>query len=158
MGTKMAVAYANIFMGEFECKFLSKSSLRINFYKRFIDDILIITDDTEANLTKFIQDLNQAHPTIKFTAEYNRDRITFLDVDIYKGPNFPTTHTLDFSTHIKPTNPQLHVHAQSYHPRSTKKGIIIGETKLLLRTNSRRETCDKIQNTNDKTRLFTLLY
>jgi len=49
MGTKMAVAYANIFMGEFEHKFLSKSSLRINFYKRFIDDILIINDDTEAN-------------------------------------------------------------------------------------------------------------
>jgi len=93
MGTKIAVADANIFMGEFECNFLSKSSLRISFHERFIDDILIITDDAEANFTKFIQDLKRAHPTIKFTAEYNRNRLTFLDVGIYKGPNFLTTHT-----------------------------------------------------------------
>ncbi|XP_065893450.1 uncharacterized protein [Dysidea avara] len=146
MGTKMAVTYANIFMGQLEHNILSKSSLNICFYKRYIDDVLIITDDTEANLLNFIRDLNQAHPTIKFTAEYNRERITFLDVDIYKGPNFSTTHNLDFQTHIKPTNPQLHVQAQSYHPESTKKGIIIGETKRLLRTNSRRETFSHFVN------------
>ena len=140
MGTKMAVAYANIFMGQLEKNILSNSSLKICFYRRFIDDILIISNDTEANL------INQAHPKIKFTAEYNRETITFLDVDIYKGPNFPNTHILDFKTHIKPTNPQLHVHALSYHPRSVKKGIIIGETKRLLRTNSRRETFSQFVN------------
>ncbi|XP_065892855.1 uncharacterized protein [Dysidea avara] len=69
MGTKMAVTYANIFMGQLEHNILSKSFLNICFYKRYIDDILIITDDTEANLLNFIRDLNQAHPTIKFTAE-----------------------------------------------------------------------------------------
>ena len=143
MGTKMAVAYANIFMGSLETKLLSKSSLKICFYKRYIDDILIITDDTEDHLTNFIRELNEFHPTIKFTAEYHQERITFLDVDIYKGPNFNQTQCLDFETHIKATNPRLHVHALSHHPDSVKKGIIIGEVKRLLRTNSNRETFNK---------------
>ena len=140
---KMAVAYANIFMGSLETKLLSKSSLKICFYKRYIDDILIITDDTEDHLTNFIRELNEFHPTIKFTAEYHQERITFLDVDIYKGPNFNQTQCLDFETHIKATNPRLHVHALSHHPDSVKKGIIIGEVKRLLRTNSNRETFNK---------------
>jgi len=58
MGTRMAVAYANIFMGDLECNLFSNLSLRILFYKIYIDDILIITDDTETNLTNFIQQLN----------------------------------------------------------------------------------------------------
>ena len=35
-----------------------------------------------------------------------KNKITFLDVDIYKGPNFSTTNTFNVNveTHIKPTN------------------------------------------------------
>ena len=83
--------------------------------------------------------MNKTHPTIKFTSERDLQCITFLDVNIYKGLDFRDTHHLSCETHLKPTNKQLHVHAHSYQPMSTKKGVITGETKLLLRTNSRAE-------------------
>ena len=41
MGTKLAPAYANIFMGRLEHSILSHASFKPTFYRRFIDDILI---------------------------------------------------------------------------------------------------------------------
>ena len=65
MGTKMAVAYTNIFMGQLEKHILSSSSLKICFYRSFIDDVVVISNDTEAELINFINDLNRTHPKIK---------------------------------------------------------------------------------------------
>ena len=62
--------------------------------------------------------------------------ITFLDVTLYKGQKFHQTGVLDIKMHIKKTNKQLYVHAESYHPPGTKKGIAKGETNRYLRTNS----------------------
>ena len=42
MGTKLAPAYANIFMGRLEHRILSHASLKPTFYKHFIDDILML--------------------------------------------------------------------------------------------------------------------
>ena len=92
MGTKLALAYANTFIGQLEHNILSHTSLKPSFYKRFIDDILILWPPSEADLKTFLLSFNDFHPSIKFTFEYNKNRITFLDLDIYKGPNFSTTH------------------------------------------------------------------
>ena len=108
MGTKMAPAYANIFMGQIEPKLIALAPTNIAMWKRFIDDIFIIWMGNESDLKKFI---NRAHPTIKFTHEYSDRELTFLDTTIYKGPDFETTGILDIKTHIKPTNKQqLYTH------------------------------------------------
>ena len=143
MGTKLAPAYANIFMGQLEQNILSHISIKPSFYKRFIDDILILWPHSEADLKTFLASLNDFHPSIKFTYEYNKNRITFLDLDIYKGPDFPTTHKLDLETHIKPTNRQAYIHAHSHHPPGASKGVALGEMKRFLRTNSRIQTFNK---------------
>ena len=39
MGTKMAVAFANIFMAHIETQILSKSVMKPTVWKRYIDDI-----------------------------------------------------------------------------------------------------------------------
>ena len=39
MGTKLAPAYANIFMAKLEHNILSHAPLKPSFYKRYIDDI-----------------------------------------------------------------------------------------------------------------------
>ena len=140
MGTKLAPAYANLFMGKLENTILSHAPLKPSFYKRYIDDILILWPHSENDLKEFLLRLNSSHPSIKFTWEYSRDKITFLDVDIYKGPNFSITNTLDVKTHIKPTNKQAYIHAQSHHPPGASKGVATGEMKRYLRTNSRIET------------------
>ena len=41
----------------------------------------------EEELQKFLEALNCHHPTIKFTAEYSRVKINFLDVTVRKKGN-----------------------------------------------------------------------
>ena len=79
-----------------------------------------------------MSNINQIHPTIKFTHEISDTELTFLDVALYKGERFKATSILDLKTHIK-TNKQLYVH---YHPPSTIKAITKDETKRYLRTSS----------------------
>ena len=42
MGTKMAVAFANIFMAKIEKEILRQSSIKPIFWKRFIDDVILV--------------------------------------------------------------------------------------------------------------------
>ena len=146
MGTKLAPAYANIFMGKLEHSILSTAPLKPLFYKRYIDDILILWPHSETELNKFLLDINSFHDSIKFTSEYNFDKITFLDVNIYKGPNFLLSKTLGFETFVKPTNRQAYIHATSFHPCGVSKGVTLGEMKRYLRTNSRVDSFDYFKN------------
>ena len=140
MGTKLAPAYANISMDRLEQTILSSTTLNPSYYKRYIDDIFMLWPHSITDLMNFITNLNNYHPLIKFTFEHSHKQITFLDVNVFKGPNFHNTNKLDVKTHIKPTNKQAYVHAKSCHPPGTSKGIIIGEMKRYLRTNSIAES------------------
>jgi len=77
------------------------------------------------------------HPSIKFTYEIDDTKVTFLDVNIFKCPDFNTKGKLGIETYIKPTNPQLYLHVQSFHPPGSGKSVALGEMKRYLRTNSR---------------------
>ena len=116
MGTKLAPAYANIFMGELEQAILSHAPYKSLFYKRYIDDILILWPHSELELNNFLTSMNSFHPSINFTSDFSHEKITFLDLKIYKGPNFLISNKLDVETYIKPTNRQAYIHANSYHP------------------------------------------
>ena len=140
MGTKMAPAYANLFMGELEPKLIKLNSKAILIWKRFIDDIFIVWTDTESALDTFIENINKVHHTIKFTHEQSTEELTFLDTTVYKGPKFHETGLLDVKTNIKPTNKQLYVHKTSYHPESCKNAITTGETQRYLTTNTQEQT------------------
>ena len=91
--------------------------------------------------------INQIHPTIKFTHEVHvsKNELTFLDITVYQGDRFQTENKLDIKTHIKKTNKQLYVHESSYHPKSTKKAIMKGETIRYLQTNSKKSNFDKMK-------------
>ena len=67
MGTKMAVAFANIFMGEIEKQILNESAHKPLAWKRYIDDIISLWHSSRD--VDIIEKANQHHPTIKFTAE-----------------------------------------------------------------------------------------
>ena len=68
MGTKMAVAFANIFMANIETQILSNSVTKPKIWKRYIDDIFTLWDVSKPDIDKFIEHANSHHPTIKFTA------------------------------------------------------------------------------------------
>ena len=71
-------------MGEFEKQALEGADLKPWLWWRYIDDIFMIWEHGEESLLKFIDYLNEIHPTIKFTYKYSRDSIEFLDVMVIK--------------------------------------------------------------------------
>ena len=117
MGTRMAPAFANLFMGEFERKALEGYVYKPFLWLRYTDDILMVWTHGNEKLESFIAYLNSIHPTIKFTSERSTTSIPFLDVKILleKGK-------IQTDLYCKPTNKHqyLLVHSSS-HPYHTKK-------------------------------------
>ena len=145
MGTKMAPAYANLFMAELEEKLLRNHTTDPILWKRYIDDILCIWPGSQQSLDHFIQYLNGAHPTIKFTCESSPHSVDFLDVTIYKGDRYRSTGTLDIKPFFKPTNKFQYLEYSSAHPRNMFRGLIKGELTRLLRACSDEAEYLKIQ-------------
>ena len=136
MGSKLAPAYANTFMGKLEKTILDNSPLKPTYYHRFIDDIIMIWPHSEDDLKNLITHMNQANRSIQFTYECSQKEVVFLDVVVYKKDTHKDGDTLQTRTHIKPTNKQLYVREDSHHPPGTCKGVTIGEVIRYLRTNS----------------------
>ena len=84
MGSKMAVAFANIFMGEIEKQILNESAHKPMAWKR--DEIISLSHTSRDVVEKFIEQTNKHHLTIKFTAEISCTDATFLDTTIQR-PN-----------------------------------------------------------------------
>ena len=85
MGTKMAVAFANLFMAEIETKMLNESKIKPKVWKRYMDDVISLWEVRRKDIDLFIEQANTFHPTIKFTAEISEKEITFLDKVVYNN-------------------------------------------------------------------------
>ena len=90
MGTKLAPSFANIFMGDFEDKFIYSYPVKPLIWKRFIDDIFLIWTYGDNKLKDFVTHLNNCHDTIKFTLEQSLSTVNFLDITISKDTYKPT--------------------------------------------------------------------
>ena len=73
MGTCTAPSYANTFMGALEKSILDSSPLQPKYYRRFIDDILLIWEHGEDELDKLIDSMNNFHHSIKFSGKKSRE-------------------------------------------------------------------------------------
>ena len=76
----------------------------------------------------FLETLYCYHPTIKFTAEYSRAKINFLDVTVIKKGNQLVT-----DLYIKPTDTHQYLHASSCHVSHCKKSIPCVLTEFVLK-------------------------
>ena len=99
MGTKMAPAYANIFMGRLEGQLLRSISLKPFSWFRFIDDVDMKWTHGPENLEIFLQEANSFHPTIRFTAEVSNEEHVFLDTKSRLVGN-----SIDVDLYTKPTD------------------------------------------------------
>ena len=136
MGTRVAPTYANIFMSDFEDKFVYTYPKQPLFWARFIDDIFMVWEYGEEELQKFILHLNTIHATIKFTSEYSQTKVNFLDVWAIKnreGYLFTDLYT-------RPTDSNNYLHYFSAHPGHCKRGIPLGQFLRLRRICSKDET------------------
>ena len=103
MGTKMAVAFANIFMASVETEITSLIKTKPLEWKRYIDDcadkkeIACVQPPTllkrnrrrvggctqsKKEIEDFIILANRHHLTIKFTAEISNKEVNFLDTTV----------------------------------------------------------------------------
>ncbi len=146
MGTKMAPAYANIFMAELEEKLLEQYPVKPILWKRYIDDVLCLWPGNIHTLKTFIDYLNESHNTIKFTYEASTTSIDFLDITIYKGKRYQLLKTLDIKPFFKKTNKFQYLQYSSAHPKSTFSSLIKGELTRLLRCCSDIEEFTKIKH------------
>ena len=62
MGTKMAVAFANIFMANIEKEILRQSTYKPLVGKRFIDDVFSLWNITKGEVDDFIEQGNEFYP------------------------------------------------------------------------------------------------
>ena len=99
IGTKFAPPYAILFMADLEEKILNAFEEKPMIWWRYIDDIFFIWGHGEESLEKFLSKLNTFHPTIKLTAEYSKEAINFLDVNVRLVEGEPMTDLF-----VKPTD------------------------------------------------------
>ena len=132
MGTRFAPNYAIIFMAEVEEEFLTSSTWKPRIWIRFIDEIFMVWQYNLNQLEQFIEELNNFHPTIKFTKEVSEFGLSFLDTFVYKEDGILKTRVYHKST----DNKQYPLYP-SCHPKQHKDAIPYG---LLVRA---KRICSK---------------
>ena len=105
-------------LAELEEEILREVELKPYFWWRYIDDIFLIWEHGGEKLKEFIDVLNKKHPTIKFTAEWSKTQINFLDVTVSLENGKIKT-----DLYVKPSDTHQYLHSSSCHPYHCKKGI-----------------------------------
>ena len=98
----------------------------------------MLCQHAEKELKKFLKIPNSYHPTIKFTANYSREKISFFDVEVIKKGNQLVT-----DLYIKPTDTHQYLHASSCHVFHSKKSIPYSQALRLNRIYSENSFFNK---------------
>ena len=108
MGTPMAVSFANLFMSKFETNLLDDYKKEYQkgpvMWIRYIDDVFFVWDHNQEELMHFLSYCNSYaaknsyKSTIKFTMEYSKSDVVFLDTKVKKHDG-----TMITELHCKPT-------------------------------------------------------
>ena len=81
MGIALPPNYANLFMDRFEPNALKLGQTTSHMVKIY-NDILMIWNHCEEELTKFLNYLHNIHDKTKFTHEFSKEAINFLDTTV----------------------------------------------------------------------------
>ena len=128
MGSPLGPVLANIFMCNFEEKWVANVDSRPSIWFRYVDDTFALFDNV-ASATRFLQYLNTRHPNINFTIEFEENHeIPFLDVRVKRNLNTFTT-----TVHRKTTFTGLYTKWDSFTPRKYKINLIRTLTYRCLR-------------------------
>jgi hypothetical protein len=109
-GTKMALSYADIFMGRLKRRLLYHSPPKPLSWLRFIDNIEMKSVDGHESLNDFIDMANSFHNSIKFTVDISTSKNRFLDTTATL-----TNGEIEFNLHTKPTDYHLYLMPSSCH-------------------------------------------
>ena len=132
-------------MAALEEKILNKVKKKPSVSWRYIDDIFFIWERGEESLKEFINEINSFHPTIKFTADWSKEKVNFLDVEVTL-----TNGVLSNDLFVKPTDTHEFLDPNSCHPYLCKKCIPYSQTLKLNRISSDNSNfgkrCNELEN------------
>ena len=106
-------------MDQFETKFLENQNLKPLIWFRYIDGIFFIWTHGEENLRNFMAEFNLLSDDIKFTYEYNKDTISFLDLKVTLSNGKLTT-----SLYSKTIDCHQYLLYGSCHPEHIKRSRV----------------------------------
>ena len=138
IGTKFAPPYSILFMAELEEEIIKESEYKPCLWWRYIDDIFFLWEHGENKLKSFIDKINKVHPTIKFTAEWSKTSINFLDVTVSLIEG-----VIETDLFVKPTDSHQYLQSSSCHPFHCKRGIPYSQALRLNRICSETNSFDK---------------
>ena len=110
--------------------------------------IYIVWTEGEDRLKEFINYLNNAHDTIKFTFKWSKHELDFLDVKVLNESGVLETDVL-----IKPTDSHQYLHYSSCHPGACKRSIPYAQAMRLRRICSK--SCFFEKRAEDLVRFLT---
>lgn len=67
--------------------------VRTVLYKRYIDNIMAVLEESEESLMNFIKTINKNKYNLSFTADINTTRVNYLDPNLFKIGNRISTKT-----------------------------------------------------------------
>ena len=112
-------AYANLCMGDLRGETSSTVSTKTIPMVEYIDDIFMVWTHGEDKLEDFINHINSLHSTIKFTHEFSKSHISFLDVTLLLDNN----NKISTNLFVKSTDTHQYLLHTSCHPSHIKKSI-----------------------------------
>jgi hypothetical protein len=131
MGQKVGPAYACLFMGYLEQKFLaSYHGPKPTHLYRYIDDFVGIATCPENDVKSFIDAFDDFHPAIKLTYSISDVCLPFLDIKLSIDHG---TSRLTTSIHYKLTDSHSYLSYNSSHPPRCKNSIPYSQLLRLRR-------------------------
>lgn len=117
MGTSISVALAEIYVNVTieQHPFIREHVA----WRRYIDDIFGVHIGSESALTEKFRRLNTINPALKFTMELNRERLVFLDTEVY----LDCRRRLQTTIHYKASDLHQYLHTNSSHPTAMKRSL-----------------------------------
>ena len=164
MGTRAAPSLANIFCAEIDEeivklaeKYNDKTDIDKNpllLFKRFLDDMLLLWTGTNADLHKFLSEINNIHPSIKFTATHTKkstqnDDTPDCDCEAAEGVAFLDTFLSIRAGRIssklfrKPSDRNMLLMPTSAHAPHTAKSIPYSLHLRLVRLHTEQEELEE---------------
>jgi hypothetical protein len=135
MGQKCAPELCDIMFHSLEKRFISLSDKIFKWF-RYRDDILMFWTGDVDELVNFISQINSMHPTLKFTHEWSKTEINFLDLTLFKGNRFENYQILDMKCFSKPCDTFQYLSRDSSHPKACFHGMVKGEAIRYIRNSS----------------------
>jgi hypothetical protein len=120
MGSPLAPILAHLFMSNLEENIDNYKGKKPEIYHRYVDDVFLIMNGTQKDISKFNKFMNNLETSIKFTVEVQENnKLPFLDVMIERQDSLLITYV-----YHKPTDTGLYLKWTSNQPKQYKINLI----------------------------------